>query len=142
MNNFGALRNAETLEWIGMAPIFDSGSSLGYDKTVPLMMSRNETICKPFKKHHDEQLKLVSSLDWIDFDALIDVNDIIIDILSEEKAKMYMDGSRIKMIADLTMRRIGNLEMLAMSSDRRQAIDGYDEVEKNTAADYGPTLSM
>ena len=31
-NNFGVLRNAETLEWIGMAPIYDSGSSLGYDK--------------------------------------------------------------------------------------------------------------
>lgn len=26
-NNFGALRNAETLEWLGMAPIYDSGSS-------------------------------------------------------------------------------------------------------------------
>lgn len=142
LNNFGALRNAETLEWIGMAPIYDSGSSLGYDKTVPLMMSRDETICKPFKKHHDEQLKLVSSLDWMDFDALIDVKDIIIDILSEENAKMYMDGSRIKMIADLTMRRIRNLEMLAMSSDRRQVIDSFDEVKKNTAADYGPTLSM
>lgn len=32
MNNFGLLRNAETLEWIGFAPIYDSGSSLGYDK--------------------------------------------------------------------------------------------------------------
>ena len=53
-----------------------------------------------------------------------------------------MDDSRIKMIADLTMRRIRNLEMLAMSSDRRQMIDSYDEVEKNIAADYGPTLSM
>lgn len=31
-NNFGALRNAETLEWLGFAPIYDSGSSLGFDK--------------------------------------------------------------------------------------------------------------
>ena len=31
-NNFGLIRNANTLEWIGPAPIFDSGSSMGYDK--------------------------------------------------------------------------------------------------------------
>ncbi|MFR1476850.1 MAG: HipA domain-containing protein, partial [Hydrogeniiclostridium mannosilyticum] len=28
LNNFGVLRNAETLEWLGFAPIYDSGSSL------------------------------------------------------------------------------------------------------------------
>jgi hypothetical protein len=27
-NNFGALRNAETLEWAGLAPVFDCGTSL------------------------------------------------------------------------------------------------------------------
>ena len=26
--NFGAVRNAETLEWIGSAPLFDNGTSL------------------------------------------------------------------------------------------------------------------
>ena len=67
LNNFGALRNAETLEWLGMAPIYDSGSSLGYDKSVPLMMNAREVICKPFKKHHEELLKLVSDFGWIDF---------------------------------------------------------------------------
>ncbi|WP_228725157.1 HipA domain-containing protein [Caproicibacter fermentans] len=30
--NFGAVRNAETLEWVGTAPIFDSGSSLWFSK--------------------------------------------------------------------------------------------------------------
>ena len=27
-NNFGAIRNANSLEWIGSAPIYDSGTSL------------------------------------------------------------------------------------------------------------------
>ena len=31
-NNFGLIRDANTLRWIGAAPIFDSGSCLGYDK--------------------------------------------------------------------------------------------------------------
>lgn len=54
LNNFGAIRNAETLEWLGMAPIYDSGSSLGYDKSVPMMRGGSEVVCKPFKKHHEE----------------------------------------------------------------------------------------
>lgn len=38
-NNFGLIRDANTLEWLGTAPIFDSGSSLGYDKLPPQILS-------------------------------------------------------------------------------------------------------
>ena len=73
LNNFGLIRNAETLKWIGVAPIFDSGSSLGYDKLAPQIISKRKITCKPFKNSHEEQIKLVSSFDWINFDALKDV---------------------------------------------------------------------
>ena len=135
LNNFGALRNADTLEWIGMAPIYDSGSSLGYDKTIPLMKDRDEIICKPFKKHHDEQLKLVSSFDWIDFDALSDVPEIITRILSYEQAADYMDEKRIRTICDLTEQRIRNLEVFAKSHSK-QVLSTDDDVKENIAADY------
>ena len=59
-------------------------------------------------------------------------------MLSEEKAKVYMDDVRTNMIATLTERRIRNLENLAMLADRVQVIDNDDEVGKNVAADYGP----
>ena len=59
-NNFGVIRNAETLEWLGFAPIYDSGSSLGYDKMPAQMRSEKEVVCKPFKNHHAEQIKLVT----------------------------------------------------------------------------------
>lgn len=74
-NNFGALRNAETLEWIGMAPIYDSGSSLGYNKVERRIYACEDIECKPFKKHHEEQLKLVRDFSWIDFDRLSDLMD-------------------------------------------------------------------
>ena len=86
LNNFGAVRNADTLEWIGMAPVYDSGSSLGYDKSVPMMYDDSETICKPFQKRHTEQLKLVSSFEWIDFPALYDGGEIIRAVLSDKDA--------------------------------------------------------
>ena len=73
LNNFGVLRSAETLEWLGFAPIYDSGSSLGYDKVVAQMRLERDVQCKPFKNHHSEQIKLVSDFGWIDFEKLSDV---------------------------------------------------------------------
>ena len=137
LNNFGAIRNAETLEWLGMAPIYDSGSSLGYDKSVPMMRDGSEVVCKPFKKHHEEQLKLVSSFDWIDFSALSGVGEMITEILSDENAKDYMEENRIRVIAELTERRIKNLQTLSNSKTHKQTITTDDEVGKNIAASYG-----
>ena len=136
LNNFGAIRNAETLEWLGMAPIYDSGSSLGYDKSVPMMRDGSEVVCKPFKKHHEEQLKLVSSFDWINFSALTGVGEMITEILSDENAKDYMEENRIRVIAELTERRIKNLEALANSKTHKQTITTDDEVGQNIAASY------
>lgn len=142
LNNFGALRNAQTLEWIGMAPIYDSGSSLGYDKLAAQIRSEKDVVCKPFKKHHAEQLKLVSSFDWIDFEKLSDVKDMIIDILSSDGAENYLDENRIRVIAEMTERRIRNLEMLAMSPTPTRGMTTEDDVEEDIAEDYGPKMNL
>ena len=113
LNNFGAIRDAQTLEWLGMAPIYDSGNSLGCDKTAHMMKDKEEIICKPFKKSHEEQLKLVTSFDWIDFSALSDVPEIIARVLSGKEAAGYMDEQRISTICDLAEQRIGKLKDLA-----------------------------
>jgi len=39
-NNFGVVRNAETLEYLGTAPIFDSGTSLWFDKPISMIGSK------------------------------------------------------------------------------------------------------
>jgi hypothetical protein len=64
-NNFGCIRNADTLEWLGYAPVFDSGTSLWYNR--PNVGSRVES--KPFRKTHEEQIKLVNDLSWFKLDA-------------------------------------------------------------------------
>ncbi len=136
LNNFGALRNAETLEWIGMAPIYDSGSSLGYDRSVPLMRNEGETVCKPFKKRHADQLRLVRSFDWIDFGALDDVRDFIVSVLSDERAADCMDELRIRNIADLTVKRIKEVEALASSAPETRADTAENDVARDIAATY------
>ena len=62
------IRNAETLEWLSAAPIFDSGTSLGYNRLERSIADIK--VCKPFKKTHNEQLQLVTSFDWIEFSKI------------------------------------------------------------------------
>ena len=141
-NNFGALRNAETLEWLGMAPIYDSGSSLGYDKMPGQMRSDKDVICKPFKNHHVEQLKLVTDFDWIDFDRLSDVDELISSVLSCEEAADYIDEGRIHAITESVQRRIGHLQELAMTQTPRQLDTTEDDVREEVAADYAPKMEL
>jgi len=140
LNNFGALRNAETLEWIGMAPIYDSGSSLGYDKLAAQIRSESDVTCKPFKKHHEEQLKLVSSFAWIDFDKFSDIRKLIIEIFSTDDALDYMDDSRTRAIADSVDKRIRYLEQISMTHMPKQVGTVEDDVEENIAADYSQRI--
>lgn len=140
LNNFGAIRNAETLEWIGMGPIYDSGSSLGYDKLAIQIKSGKDITCKPFKRHHEEQLKLVSSFDWIDFEKLMDVGELITDIFDMDGASDYMDESRVSAIVDSVKKRIRHLEEFAMVHTRPEVSSTEDDVEQNVAESYGPQI--
>ena len=137
-NNFGVLREAETLKWLGFAPIYDSGSSLGYDKTPVQIRTEKDVVCKPFKNHHAEQLKLVSDFRWIDFKRLEDVDELIGSVLTAEGTEEYMDEIRIRAITGSVKRRIENLFQLAMSQTSVRDHSTVDDVEENIAADYAP----
>ena len=114
LNNFGLLRDAKTLEWIGFAPIYDSGSSLGYDKMPAQIRSGKGIKCKPFRSHHEEQLKLVTDFSWIDFDSLKDVDRLIANTLSSDGANEYIDDNRIDAIIESVCQRIDNLSKLQL----------------------------
>lgn len=139
LNNFGALRNAETLEWIGMAPIYDSGSCLGYDRLPMQMRSEQNVICKPFKNHHEEQIRLVRSFDWIDWERLEDVEALITSVLSADGASDYIDAQRIQMIVQSVQRRIENLRRIAESHRVERPITTEDDVIADVAAAYTAT---
>lgn len=133
LNNFGLIRNAETLEWIGVAPIFDSGSSLGYDKLPAQILSGKDVDCKPFKKKHEEQLRLVTNYDWINFAALENIDEDIRKVFAE--AGMYADENRISAVVSSVKRRISNLQALAIQ--KAAVIDNIeDDVLENIAEDY------
>lgn len=136
-NNFGLVRDANTLEWLYPAPIYDSGSSLGYDKLTNQILSGKTIECKPFKKTHEEQLNLVTSFDWIDFGALKGINRDIKKVF--ENAGEYIDGDRANAIISSVESRIEYLQGIAISN--RQTVDNIDDdVNEDVAEDY--TLNM
>lgn len=137
LNNFGLLRNAETLEWIGYAPIYDSGSSLGYDKTAAQILAEKDILCKPFKKHHIEQIKLVTSFHWLDLTKLSDHRELISGILSTDSAKDFIDDHRKEAILSSVKKRILALEKMAADSTKKKyQMTTQDDVERNIAEDY------
>lgn len=102
-NNFGFIRNAETLEWLGTAPIYDSGTSLWHD--TPHV---GQDMCsKPFCKTHAEQIKLVEDLTWFEPGALRGLSDEIMEVFHQSDR---VDEKRSALIASSVMTRCEQIE--------------------------------
>lgn len=99
--NFGAIRNIVTLKWIGIAPIFDSGSSLWAIQPTSAIGSTYN--CKPFKASTEEQLKLVNDLSWLDITRLESFEDEVETVF---KMNPLMDEVRIQAIVQQIKLRI------------------------------------
>jgi hypothetical protein len=103
-NNFGFVRNAETLEWLGLAPVYDSGTSLWHNTNTARVGSPTES--KPFKKSHGEQIKLVSDLSWFDYEALNGLAEEITKIFEKSED---IDEARSVRIAEAVVARAGQI---------------------------------
>jgi hypothetical protein len=111
-NNFGAVRHAETLQWIGAAPIYDTGTSLWHDVVAQMIHPRAEAPSKPFRSKHGEQIQLVSDFSWLDFSALKDVDEEVSELL---KQSPYIDEQRRDTLCRALAIRIKMLEEAATS---------------------------
>ena len=78
-SNFGFIRDANTLEWRGFAPIYDSGTSLWHDK----LETSTHIQSKTFKATHSEQIKLVTNLSWYEPLSKQELADIVASTLSK-----------------------------------------------------------
>lgn len=132
LNNFGLVRDANTLKWIGPAPIFDSGTSFGYDKLPGQIRVQQNIPCKPFKRTHVEQLGLVSSFDWINFGNLHNIVPRMEEIFME--GRDTMDESRVEAILSAFESRLQHLEQNMSSHQRKDNI--AEDVHENIATKY------
>ena len=134
-NNFGLLRNAETLEWIGAAPIFDSGTSLWFNRSED-QIKNAEIKCKPFKKHHSEQIKLVSDISRYDFSKLDGIDNDIREVLKDQKPE------RVDLISESVRNRIDILQRMTVEQnimDDNRFKDEYSE--EVTAEEYNINMN-
>lgn len=114
--NFGAIRNVETLEWIGPAPVFDSGTSLWHDKLTRAINPLVEIETKPFYANSSKQIELVSDFSWIPFELLRNLKDDIMEIFVPTE---FMDEQRIEVLAKAVNSRVEDLQTMEMEQKRR-----------------------
>jgi len=87
--NFGFLRNSETLEWLGFAPVFDTGNSLyeglaDIDLKDSYFLDSKNTIAKPFASNHYDQIKMLPVKKFcsnLNFDSLNDIDVFVASVL-------------------------------------------------------------
>lgn len=126
LNNFGLIRNANTLEYISPAPIYDSGASLWFNVPDALIKAGGKDItCKPFKNSHSEQIMLVSSFDWLDFSKLKHIDEELSEILkkseyiSDERRDKICGAlsDRLHILEDIAKRKIKYSPVLSTEND-------------------------
>ena len=131
LNNFGAVRNVSTLEWLGCAPIYDSGTSLWFDKPWKMISAGAKAPSKPFKTTHDEQIKLVSSFDWLDLTALAGIDEELRELV---KGSLFIDEARVNALCAALR---GRVERLARVREERRNLYPVDDrtadVKENVA---------
>ncbi len=70
-NNFGILRNSDTLKFIDVAPIFDSGNSMFWNMPkLPLNNDLLDIQVSSFRKKEKDLLKYVSDVNLVDIEKL------------------------------------------------------------------------
>ncbi|MGD8399898.1 MAG: excisionase [Bacillota bacterium] len=110
-NNFGCIRNVETLQWQGPAPVFDSGTSLWHDQVSRAILPENDVPCQPFKATHSQQIALAGNPDWVDFTALRGLEEEFRELLT---ASPYCDEPRTDALCVGLKGRVRQLEQLAL----------------------------
>ena len=103
------IRNPKTLDYIDFAPVYDSGTSLSYDKDILSYDYKS----KPFNKNPQEQLKLDTS-------KLRGISDFIKETLYPAVYYNIMTADRPSKIASFVERRIEYVDSLSHTRNRQQ----------------------
>ena len=118
LNNFGIIRDVNTLKWLDVAPIFDNGQSLNiqYYDEEEMHISGNGRMfyeVKPF----DEIIKVVKDLKRIDIDKLDGIVEWFDDLLHQYQDLTKMSDGRINKICILLNRQINKLRELILNNN-------------------------
>ena len=113
LNNFGIIRDVNTLKWLDIAPIFDNGQSLNIQdyNDEEVMISGHGRLfyeIKPF----DEIIKVVKNIKRIDISKLDGVVEEFDDLLHKYQHITNMSDRRINKLCILLNSQINKLKKL------------------------------
>lgn len=104
--NFEILRGPESLRPIGFAPIFDTGSSMGFDQ--PTVWIRGKRPWMSARRDHPrDKIGLIPSFDRLDSDSLNGFGEEVIDLLDVEGS--IIDSDCVAAVAEYLERGVSGL---------------------------------
>ena len=113
LNNFGIIRDVNTLKWLDVAPIFDNGMALNipyYDENEVIISGNGRFFyeVKPF----DEIIKVVRNIKRIDVSKLSDIPEEFDKLLHKYQSITKMSDNRIYRLCVLLNRQINKLKKI------------------------------
>lgn len=113
LNNFGIIRDVNTLKWLKCAPIFDNGQSLNtlyYDENELHISNEGRFFYEV--KLFDEIIKIVKNLKRIDIDKLNDLPEWFDNLLHQYQNLTNFSDTRINKLCIILNRQINKLKKL------------------------------
>ena len=118
---------------MGPAPIYDTGSSLGFNRLTPQFRSGQNITSTPLNRTHEDHLRLATSFDWLDLSKLQDIDQDIREVFAG--AEEYVDRHRVEAIAASVNQRTQLLTTFVLTQ-QPQVDSTENDVEKDVAAEY------
>lgn len=113
LNNFGIIRDVNTLKWLDVAPIFDNGMALNipyYDENEVIISGNGRFFyeIKPF----DEMIQVVRNIKRIDISKLDDIPECFDNLLHEYQHITHISDKRIYGLCVILQRQINKLKKI------------------------------
>ena len=126
MGNFGVIRNVDTLEFMGFAPLFDCGTSLRYDTPTVYIEPDLNVESQPFCSFHDEQIRLVQHPERFDLTGLSGLTEEVMTLFESDAARAYMDEKRQQKLLDVLECRVEMLNEIFLRMDEPEETETFD----------------
>lgn len=113
LNNFGIIRDVNTLKWIDVAPIFDNGMSLNipyYDEEEVIISGQGRLFYEV--KDFDEIIKVVKDIKRIDVSKIECIPEYFDNLLHEYQNITHMSDKRIHRLCVILQRQINKLKTM------------------------------
>jgi len=106
--NFGIIRNADTLEWIKVAKIFDNGNSLHHNTNFINNIENNtDSLCRWFPRGNYEKLEYIDYPTWYSYNLMKNTIDIVKNKINQNEK---ISNDKKDKLVSIVNERIKNLE--------------------------------